>query len=147
MPACGSDQTSLVDALNSVGVTDITDEYLMKLAMANGIEDYAYTEEQDQAMLELLKAGTLAEPVDVVLNGWYDMNGVRCYYENGTKKTGWLTLDDGKYYLNEEGAMQTGWITVNNKTYYLKSNGAMVTGTYTIDGVTYEFDSSGALIS
>ena len=128
LPACSANEESLVTGLNSVGAPSDA-EYRMRLAIANGITDYAYTAEQNTQMLELLKKGLLIDPENVILSGWYTLTGGK------------------RYYYDETGAKQYGWLTVNGKTYYLDpSTGVMTTGSLKIDGVTYDFGTDGVLV-
>ena len=60
-PACNASFTSIVSALDSIGV-DSSKAYRTKIAEANGIADYSGTAEQNIAMLSLLKAGQLIDP-------------------------------------------------------------------------------------
>ena len=92
------------------------------------------------------------------------------YYldENGKKATGWQTIDDKRYYfqedgtlardmvregkevyyLNEEGYVYTGWRHVNGNSYYFDEYGMMYTDmTVEIDGEEYVFDSYGRATS
>ena len=62
-PACGASFTSLAAALESVGA-DGSYAYRKQIAAANGIENYSGTVDQNNAMLALLKAGTLKKPAD-----------------------------------------------------------------------------------
>ena len=41
--------------------------------------------------------------------------------------------------------MQTGWIDVDQKRYYMDQDGIMQTGTITVDGETYELQTDGPL--
>ena len=41
--------------------------------------------------------------------------------------------------------MQTGWIDVDQKRYYMDQDGIMQTGTITVDGETYELQTNGSL--
>ena len=41
--------------------------------------------------------------------------------------------------------MQTGWIDVDQKRYYMDQDGIMQTGTITVDGETYELQPDGSL--
>ena len=41
--------------------------------------------------------------------------------------------------------MQTGWIDVDQKRYYKDQDGIMQTGTITVDGETYELQTDGSL--
>lgn len=51
--------------------------------------------------------------------------------------TGNQTIDNKKYYFNEDGSMHTGWL---NTWYYYDESGAMVTGWKKIDGNWYYFN-------
>ena len=129
LPACSESEESLVTALTNVGVANADAEYRMRLAIANGIEDYAYTAQQNTRMLDLLKKGMLIDPEGIILTGWYTLTGGKRYYYDAT------------------GARQYGWLTVDGKTYYLDPDtGVMTTGTREIDGVTYEFSTDGVLV-
>lgn len=129
LPACSESEESLVTALTNVGVANADAEYRMRLAIANGIKDYAYTAEQNTKMLDLLKKGMLIDPEGTILTGWYILTGGKRYYYDAT------------------GTRQYGWLTVDNKTYYLDpSTGLMTTGTREIDGVTYDFGTDGVLV-
>ena len=57
-PACSSGYSSLVDALNSIGV-DSSYNNRSKIAAANGISNYSGTPAQNTKMLNLLKQGKL----------------------------------------------------------------------------------------
>ena len=41
--------------------------------------------------------------------------------------------------------MQTGWIDVDQKRYYMDQDGIMQTGTINVDGETYELQTDGSL--
>ena len=60
-PKCGSNYTSIVNALKSIGV-DSSYSYRSKIAAANGISNYSGTASQNTTMLNMLKAGTLRNP-------------------------------------------------------------------------------------
>ena len=129
LPACDSSEVSIVVALQNVGVENVTPEYRMRLAIANGITDYAYTADQNVYLLDLLKAGQLIDPEGVTLTGWYTFTGGK------------------RYYYDTNGNQVTGWLTDGGKTYYLDpSTGAMATGTVEIDGATYDFGTDGVLV-
>ncbi len=58
---CASSYTSIVDALNSIGVnSSLTNR--KKIAAKNGISNYSGTSAQNTKMLDLLKAGKLKKP-------------------------------------------------------------------------------------
>ena len=75
--------------------------------------------------------------------GWVTVNGSKYYLNpsNGVMQTGWLTLSGKKYYLDQRtGVMKTSWLTLNGKKYYFTpSNGVMKTGWLTLDGYKYHF--------
>ncbi|MGN0501658.1 MAG: CHAP domain-containing protein, partial [Ruminococcus sp.] len=60
-PACDSSYTTLISALESIGV-DSSFSFRTTIAAANGITDYTGTAEQNTQMLNLLKAGQLVNP-------------------------------------------------------------------------------------
>lgn len=60
-PAYTGGSSSLVDALNSLGV-DSSFTYRKKIAAANGINNYGGTANQNSALLRVLKEGTLIKP-------------------------------------------------------------------------------------
>ena len=60
-PACASHYSSIVDALQSIGV-DSNKSNRSKIAAANGINNYSGTAEQNIALLKLLKQGKLIKP-------------------------------------------------------------------------------------
>ena len=60
-PACASHYSSIVDALQSIGV-DSSKSNRSKIAAANGISNYDGSAEQNIALLKLLKQGKLIKP-------------------------------------------------------------------------------------
>ncbi len=60
-PACASGHTSIVNALNSIGV-DSSYAFRKQIAKANGISGYSGTAAQNVQMLNLLKSGKLIKP-------------------------------------------------------------------------------------
>ena len=60
-PRCGSSYTSIVSALNSIGV-DSSYSHRKSIAAANGISNYSGTSSQNVKLLSLLKAGNLKKP-------------------------------------------------------------------------------------
>ena len=80
--------------------------------------------------------------------GWVEENGQHYYYnERGRMVTGWLSRDDGSYYLLEDGVRAAGWQEIDGSTYFFDDSGRMCTGLTPIDGVTYAFGSDGILAS
>lgn len=60
-PACASSYTTLIPALDSLGI-DSSKANRASIAAANGITNYTYTAEQNTLMLNLLKQGKLLNP-------------------------------------------------------------------------------------
>ena len=60
-PKCSLEYSSLVEALNSIGV-DSSKANRKRIAEANGISNYSYSAEQNTYMLNLLKGGMLINP-------------------------------------------------------------------------------------
>ncbi len=81
--------------------------------------------------------------------GWHGEGADRYYVLESTREqaTGWLHLDDGTYYFDEEGNMVFGWQQIDSFQYYFDSDGRMVKGEQTIDDVTYNFQADGRLLS
>ena len=107
--------------------------------------------------------------------GWQTEGGVRCYYENGRRATGWKDLDGQRYFFDRStGAMRTGWVTDGGRRYWLRTDascgpvgsmgrgwldqggrryfldrttGAAATGVHVVDGRVCNFASDGALAS
>lgn len=80
--------------------------------------------------------------------GWHGEGADRYYVLESTREqaTGWLHLDEGTYYFNEEGEMVFGWQEIDSFQYYFGSNGKMVSGEQTIDDVNYYFQKDGRLL-
>lgn len=62
-PACAQSFTMLAEALESVGA-EASYAYRKEIAAANGMENYSGTVDQNNALLALLKAGTLKKPAE-----------------------------------------------------------------------------------
>ena len=61
-PTCSSSYTSLYSALESVGYVGKDWNYYCTIAVVNGLTDYTGTAEQNEVLLNLLKAGKLINP-------------------------------------------------------------------------------------
>lgn len=61
--------------------------------------------------------------------------------------TGWTKNKSGIYKYWLDGERQTGWVTVGENKYYLDEAKGRLTGEAEIEGDTYAFDSKGRLIS
>ena len=88
------------------------------------------------------KSGKLAK--NKWVGNWYvDLSGART---NETKKTGWQTSNDKKYYYTKKGSLVLGWKTIDGSKYYFnKTNGEMLTGLQTIDNLKHYFYTDGRL--
>ena len=60
--------------------------------------------------------------------------------EDFTMQTGWLTLPEGKYYLNEDGTRHTGTLEYNGNRYGFDDNGLMIVNQSTSAG---KYDENG----
>ena len=62
--------------------------------------------------------------------GWLEIEGNLYYFDCATfaMQTGWIDLQDGRYYLGSDGVRRTGWQTINGKRFYLGDDGIMRTG-------------------
>ncbi len=66
--------------------------------------------------------------------------------EDACLVTGWLELDEGRYYLGTDGARQIGWLELTDGTYYLQpSDATAATGWLELDGETYYMDDAGKM--
>lgn len=78
--------------------------------------------------------------------GWKEENGIRFYRNaDGSLATGWLTLENGTYYLDGNGAMQTGWLELDGKRYCLAADGILQTGWLITENGNYYLDASGVM--
>lgn len=79
--------------------------------------------------------------------GWLELEESRYYFHaNGTMTQGWLEIDRCQYYFGVDGTATIGWAEVDGKTYYFGEDCAMLIGKHTIEGVEYTFDASGILM-
>ncbi len=80
--------------------------------------------------------------------GWHGEGSDRYYILESTHEQaiGWLKIDEGTYYFNDEGEMLLGWQTIDENTYYFDGNGKMVTGEQKIDEENYFFQEDGRLL-
>ena len=62
--------------------------------------------------------------------GWHEIESNVYYFDpvSFAMQTGWVDLNDGRYFLGDDGIRRTGWQTIDGKRYYLGDNGAMFTG-------------------
>ncbi len=78
-------------------------------------------------------------------NGWVQNGTNKYYYENGTAKKGWQTIDYKRYFFDGSGVMNTGWLSSDGRKFYLSKNGVMNTGWITVDGSKYFLDANGEM--
>ena len=81
--------------------------------------------------------------------GWKDLQGQRFYFdETGAMVTtpGWLRLDEGTWFLNEDGQPYTGWMQTDEARYYFLEDGKMATGAVKIADIARFFSSDGNYI-
>ncbi|NLW79849.1 MAG: hypothetical protein GXY32_10640 [Ruminococcaceae bacterium] len=82
-------------------------------------------------------------------SGWQtDAKGKRYYADKETKQlvTGKNFISKTWYNMSTStGAVKPGWVTVEDGKYYIKANGKPASGTLVIKGVTYNFDKYGKL--
>ena len=75
------------------------------------------------------------EPDPEAKNGWYDEDGNLYYYVDDVLKTGWLELEDGTYFLNEEGgAVRNSWLEEEDNRFYFGDDCRMVSNAWAKDG-------------
>lgn len=67
---------------------------------------------------------------------------------DNTAKTGWVQVDEGWHYYQEDGTLFTGWLLDNGDWYYLNpSDRIMQTGFLTLDGKTYYLQDNGKMLT
>ena len=85
----------------------------------------------------------------VMLTGLRKIGGYRYYFDKSTGirfQDGFLTIGKKTYYFSpEDGKAHTGWLTLDDRKYYFGGAGVMyVNKSANISGVTYIFDGNGA---
>ena len=91
---------------------------------------------------------------------YFDANGVRCtgllnlgeagvYYANadGVCQKGFVQLEDGIHFFDDNYAMHVGLIQVGNNLYLFDGNGVMLTGMHALETGKYMFGADGIAIS
>ena len=59
-------------------------------------------------------------------NSWMEKDGQYYYYDDEKQMvTGWLILEDGTYYLDENGWRYSGWLECSGKYHYFAEDGRM----------------------
>ncbi|MFT0561349.1 N-acetylmuramoyl-L-alanine amidase family protein [Bacillus cereus] len=66
--------------------------------------------------------------------------------EKGVKQTGWQTINNKRYYFNNDGIMQTGLVHISNSKVYLRDDGTAYTEWQVIDRKTYYFNKYGYMV-
>lgn len=80
-------------------------------------------------------------------SGWTEKDGIRFYRDfHADPWAGWLTLEDGTYFLTEAGVPVTGWQEIDHVTYYFREDGLMHTGWLEEDGKRYYLGGNGARV-
>lgn len=60
-------------------------------------------------------------------NGWVKEGAITCYYKNGVKQKGWLTVSGSKYYLKKTtGERVTGKVRIKKVWYYFGKQGKLL---------------------
>lgn len=78
--------------------------------------------------------------------GWIqNEDGTRSYlYDDGTLAFDWVTIDDKKFFFDNDGIAAEGWTDVYGYTYYFKKNGGYFSDTLFFEGDSiYYFDEYG----
>ncbi|GEM_PF-237708 len=69
---------------------------------------------------------------------WGDLSSEKYYYyfspQDFTMQTGWLTMPEGKYYLDEDGKRHFGFLEYNGKIYGFGEDGLMITNKQVSNG-------------
>ena len=95
-----------------------------------------------------ITAESVQNKADAALNGFVTENGKRFFYEDGKKKTGWITYKNATYYMKANGEMAVGFTKISGEgTFYFmdsscagyspQKEGQMLTGFRTIGGRRY----------
>ena len=82
---------------------------------------------------------------NAITQGW-KQSGAKWNFlksSDGTKKIGWLQVNNKWYYLDSDGYMVTGWNFVGGKWYYLNSSGNMATGWKLLGATWYYLNLNG----
>ena len=88
------------------------------------------------------KKGRLDMFINIVNNRLFLCN------KDGSKRTGWLTIEGKKYYFDSDGEMSKGWKNIDDNWYYFGRNGIMTySRTVAINGLDYQFDKDGKCLN
>ena len=124
---------------NTSDETYITDLYTALLGRQPSSEDISNwmdilkTNSRDYVLEQLLMSPEGRElftqlGILVIRDGWIQEGEETYYYENGQRKSGWLTYEGQKYYLNpaKNGAKEIGWEYVDGYKLYFNNDGQFV---------------------
>ena len=78
-------------------------------------------------------------------DNWTQEDWSRYYLYMGWDSDGQRQEASYYYFSTEDFTMQTGWLTLPEGKYYLDADGRRHTGTLELDGKTYQFDENGLL--
>ena len=79
-------------------------------------------------------------------DGWQYGSGGWYWLEDGTVRTGWLSLWGNWYWLDSQtGVMASGWKQVGGAWYWMDASGAMETGWLHLGSTWYHLAASGAM--
>ena len=138
----GNDKLYYIEGVAQIGLVDIegaryyfNENGMMQTGwqIIDNVKYYFYESGQMATSTEIdgwsIDSNGIATKIEVVLNGWQNIDGDWYYYVNNVKQTGWLTLGNDKYYLKADGKMMSDeWLTQNNKKYYFAASGLMKKG-------------------
>ncbi len=80
------------------------------------------------------------------LSGWVTRDGKKYYYKDGKPVTGMRKIDGAWYYFKSGGAMKTGWLTIDEDRYYFDpETGKRYRGMKKIGTGVYYFKSGGRM--
>lgn len=84
----------------------------------------------------------------IISDGFIAHNGNIRFYRNWRMQTGWVEVNDTKYYLDGAGNLFHGWYTEEDRTYYLMPvDGSMARGQVNVDGADHYFAADGVKTS
>lgn len=78
-------------------------------------------------------------------DNWSEEDWAKYYQYMGWNSNGERQSASDYYFSPEDFTMQTGWLTLSDGKYYLDADGKKHTGSLTLDGKTYQFNASGLL--
>lgn len=115
--------------------------------LGSGLTDLIRSHEPDVGWKVKDGAMRYYDAANVMCTGWLQLEDGRYYLgEDGARRTGWQTIDGREYYFDLNGVMHTGWLQLGRDRYYLDHTGVKVTGTRTVEGVICHFGDDGRLL-